>query len=139
MAQDQPTPSKGANDIDSIRSILFGDQVSQIDVRFETLEKAIDSLRSENRSLRQALETELTMRENGDGELERKIDILQNENRNLRQALETELTMRENADRELEHKIDTLHNKSQTEQKKLLQSLRQALEEYQKKLDSSSA
>lgn len=57
------TELKTPEDIDSIRKILFGDQVAQFEDRFASIEKSIAQLRSENRNLRQALEAEMTMRE----------------------------------------------------------------------------
>ena len=51
------------NDVDNIRKILFGDQIAQMEERFVQVENSIGQLRSENRSLRQALEAEVTARE----------------------------------------------------------------------------
>lgn len=51
------------NDVDNIRKILFGDQIAQMEERFVQVENSIAQLRSENRSLRQALEAEVTARE----------------------------------------------------------------------------
>ncbi len=51
------------NDVDNIRKILFGDQIAQMEDRFVQVENSIAQLRSENRSLRQALEAEVTARE----------------------------------------------------------------------------
>jgi hypothetical protein len=55
--------NKAANDVDNIRKILFGDQIAQVEERFNQIEKSIAQLRTENRNLRQALEAELTERE----------------------------------------------------------------------------
>lgn len=69
MAKEDINTNKTTGDVDNIRKILFGDQISQIEERFNQNENAIAQLRTENRNLRQALEAEVTMRENTDREL----------------------------------------------------------------------
>jgi predicted RNase H-like nuclease (RuvC/YqgF family) len=76
------TKEENANrpsDVDNIRKILFGDQVSQIEERFNQNENAISQLRTENRNLRQALEAEVTMRENVNRELHAALEAVQKE------------------------------------------------------------
>lgn len=57
-------------DLQQIRSILFGEQASQIEDRFTTLEQNINALRRETRQLRQALEVEATARTEADHNLD---------------------------------------------------------------------
>ena len=63
---DQSKASSGSpkNEVDNIRNILFGDQINQMEERFVQLEKSISQLRTENRNVREALEAEVTQREN---------------------------------------------------------------------------
>lgn len=49
-------------DLQQIRNLLFGDQATQYDDRFLAVESAINALRRENRTLRNALEVEATAR-----------------------------------------------------------------------------
>jgi uncharacterized protein YaaN involved in tellurite resistance len=63
MSKDETNPTKPVNEVDSIRKLLFGDQVAQMEERFVSIEKSLTQLRTENRNLRQALEAELTTRE----------------------------------------------------------------------------
>ncbi|MHC1781463.1 MAG: hypothetical protein AB9891_01650 [Anaerolineaceae bacterium] len=67
------------NDVDNIRKILFGDQVAQMEERFIQIEKSIAQLRTENRNLRQALEAELSEREQAVQGLKNLIDSAQQE------------------------------------------------------------
>lgn len=53
-------------DLQQIRNILFGEQASQIEERFDGLDRAINALRRETRALRQALEAEATARTEAD-------------------------------------------------------------------------
>jgi len=69
MAKENSDTNKPTGDVDNIRKILFGDQIAQIEERFHQNENAISQLRTENRNLRQALEAEVTMRENAVQEL----------------------------------------------------------------------
>jgi len=64
------------NDVDNIRKILFGDQIAQMEDRFTQVENSVAQLRSENRSLRQALEAEVTARESSSRELQEALDAL---------------------------------------------------------------
>ena len=66
-----------ASEVDNIRAILFGDQIKQIETRFEALEKAISNLRNENHNLRQALEAEVTLRERSHQQLVDSITTLE--------------------------------------------------------------
>ena len=63
MTKEDINNPKPSNEVDNIRKILFGDQVTQFEERFISIESSINQLRSENRNLRQALESEVTMRE----------------------------------------------------------------------------
>lgn len=69
MPNEDMNTSKPAGDVDNIRKILFGDQISQFEERFIQNENAISQLRTENRNLRQALEAEVTARENANRDL----------------------------------------------------------------------
>lgn len=60
----------GSPDLQQIRNILFGEQASQIEDRFTTLEQNINALRRETRQLRQALEVEATARTEADHALD---------------------------------------------------------------------
>lgn len=81
MAKEENAPGKPSGDVDNIRKILFGDQVAQFEERFHQNENAIAQLRTENRNLRQALEAEVTMRENMDQDLHNLLDAFrQDEN-----------------------------------------------------------
>lgn len=79
MAKEDSNPNKAAADVDNIRKILFGDQVSQIEERFNQNESAISQLRTENRNLRQALEAEMTLRENAHRELNELLELMRKE------------------------------------------------------------
>jgi hypothetical protein len=79
MTKEDNNTNKSAGDVDNIRKILFGDQISQIEERFNQNESAISQLRTENRNLRQALEAEITMRENGNRELLNLLDTFKGE------------------------------------------------------------
>jgi hypothetical protein len=67
------------NDVDNIRKILFGDQIAQMEERFVQVENSIAQLRSENRSMRQALEAEVTAREEAVQELKNLIETVRQE------------------------------------------------------------
>ena len=58
----QQANGSGLADVAKIRDILFGEQADQIDERIIMLESAVNSLRQENKRLRQALEAEVTSR-----------------------------------------------------------------------------
>jgi predicted RNase H-like nuclease (RuvC/YqgF family) len=77
MAKENMDTNKSTGDVDNIRKILFGDQISQIEERFNQNENAISQLRTENRNLRQVLEAEVTMRENMDQELRNLLESFQ--------------------------------------------------------------
>jgi conjugal transfer/entry exclusion protein len=62
MKTDNPTDQK-SNEVDNIRTILFGEQIRQVTNQFDLVEKSINSLRIENQNLRQALEMEVSQRE----------------------------------------------------------------------------
>lgn len=64
MDQSKASSRSPKNEVDNIRNILFGDQINQMEERFVQLEKSISQLRTENRNLREALEAEVTQREN---------------------------------------------------------------------------
>jgi valyl-tRNA synthetase len=55
-------------DLVQIRNLLFGEQADQYDERFQAVENSINSLRRENRNLRNALEVEATARTANDNE-----------------------------------------------------------------------
>lgn len=74
MAKDDTNVQKPSGEVDDIRKILFGDQIAQIEERFNQNENAISQLRTENRNLRQALEAEVTTRENTLRELHELLD-----------------------------------------------------------------
>jgi len=120
MAQDDPNP----NSIDNIRNILFGDQVAQIEERFNLLDQVINSLRNENRNLRQALESELTMREQAIKDLQNKINTLESDLQNkintLEKGAESELNMREQSVNDLQKKINDLDKKTETDLQKYM-------------------
>ena len=74
MEKESGNAKNPGNDVDNIRKILFGDQIAQVEERFTQIEKTIAQLRSENRNLRQALEAELTQREQAIQELNNMIE-----------------------------------------------------------------
>lgn len=60
---DTPDASASENsDMNRLRDLLFGEQALQTDDRFAALDMAVNALRRENRSLRQALEIEAMAR-----------------------------------------------------------------------------
>ena len=63
-------------EVESIRNILFGEQINQTEERFRQIENSINSLRLENSKLREALEAELTQREKNENELSTHISEL---------------------------------------------------------------
>ena len=67
------------NDVDNIRKILFGDQISQMEERFSQVENSIAQLRAETRSLRQALEAEVTAREDTVREMKNLLETIREE------------------------------------------------------------
>ncbi len=62
MEANNPADPK-SNDVDNIRNILFGEQIRQVTNQFDQVERSINSLRTENQNLRQALEMEVSKRE----------------------------------------------------------------------------
>jgi uncharacterized membrane protein YkoI len=62
METNHPADQK-SNEVDNIRNILFGEQIRQVTTQFDLVEKSINSLRLENQNLRQALEMEVSKRE----------------------------------------------------------------------------
>lgn len=62
METNHPMDQK-SNEVDNIRNILFGEQIRQVTTQFDLVEKSINSLRLENQNLRQALEMEVSKRE----------------------------------------------------------------------------
>ena len=97
MVPDNTNNDSPSNEVDNIRNILFGQQAVQYEERFEIIDKAINSLRNETKSLRQALETEFTEREVSD--------------QKLGQALEAEFASREASDQKLSQTIEALEDK----------------------------
>ena len=97
MVPDNTNNDLPSNEVDNIRNILFGQQAVQYEERFEIIDKAINSLRNETKSLRQALETEFTEREVSD--------------QKLGQALEAEFASREASDQKLSQTIEALEDK----------------------------
>jgi len=73
METNHPTDQK-SNEVDNIRNILFGEQIRQVTNQFDLVEKSINSLRIENQNLRQALEMEVSKREQDIRKLE---DLIQ--------------------------------------------------------------
>lgn len=109
---------KTPNDLNQIRSLLFGDQALQYDERFEALENSVNALRRENRSLRQALEVEAMARTSADSD---QFDTLTSR----REAALTDLT-------------DVLIQHLQNEREKRatqLQAMIETVTAYQKHLD----
>lgn len=111
MAKETSDPNKPMSDVDNIRKILFGDQIGQVEERFNQVEKSIAQLRSENRNLRQALEAELTQREQATQELK---------------------TMLESALRERDEK----GGKNFSDQTELITMLQKALDQYKGKINA---
>jgi uncharacterized phage infection (PIP) family protein YhgE len=118
MSKENANVNKSLDDVDSIRKILFGDQATQIEDRFNSIETSINQLRSENRNLRQALEAESTIR---------------------KQALEAESTMRQQANGDLNNLIQALEDKLKARdatQTSMVNALQQVLDQYKKKVES---
>lgn len=103
MEKNNPNSSP-KNEVDNIRNILFGDQINQMEERFAQLERSIVQLRTENRNLREALEAEVTQRENAF------------------------LTAQETI-----HELDKIRTDHQTDQNELVNEVKQAIEKYQAK------
>ena len=61
-SENSVVPKTEGSDMNRLRDLLFGEQALQTDDRFAALEMAVNSLRRENRSLRQALEIEAMSR-----------------------------------------------------------------------------
>lgn len=62
------------NDVQTIRQILFGEQLHSIKVQIDSLGEAIAALQNETRLLRQALETEEKTRHKESNTLEMKLE-----------------------------------------------------------------
>lgn len=137
MTAEEGSPTGGmsgmTSDVENIRKILFGDQVNQIEERFNQNETAIAQLRSENRNLRQALEAELTQRESSVQELQQRITALQNaldekiQDARATGAQSLDAARQENAQRFAE--IDTLIEEYLSAQEKFAAAITQFLRE----------
>lgn len=103
MVKETPNASP-KNDVDNIRNILFGDQISQMDERFAQIERSINQLRAENRNLREALEAEVTQRESAFQSLQELIVALDKKN-TVQQTNQSELFS------QIKKAIDTFQSK----------------------------
>jgi hypothetical protein len=112
MEKENSNENKPANEVDNIRKILFGDQINQTEERFSQVERSIAQLRTENRNLRQALEAELTQRE---------------------QAVQGLKNLLESALRER----DEMRGENLSDQTELVTLLQTALEQYKAKISPS--
>jgi hypothetical protein len=110
MVKESPNGNAPANEVDNIRKILFGDQIGQMEERFNQVERSIAQLRTENRNLRQALEAELTEREGAIQE--------------LKNMVESALKER-----------DEKRGENQSDQVELLIMLQKALDQYKTKVN----
>jgi hypothetical protein len=113
MTREDNNANKSTGDVDNIRKILFGDQITQIEERFNQDQSAISQLRTENRNLRQALEAEITMRENTNQEL-----------RNLLAAFQQDQ--------------NEVWNKNIAAQKNLISALENAFDKFKSEITASS-
>jgi septation ring formation regulator EzrA len=109
MPGENDSLNKAAGDVDNIRKILFGDQINQIEDRFNQIEASIAQLRKENNNLRQALETELSMREDAVRELKNQLNSDRSEQNNL-------------------------WNKNLADQEKLIITMQKALEQFKQEI-----
>jgi septation ring formation regulator EzrA len=140
MLKENANINKSPNDVDSIRKILFGDQATQIEDRFNSIETSINQIRSEIRNLRQALEAESTMRQQAlEAESTMREQALEAESTMREQALEAESTMRQQANGDLNNLIQALEEKLKardTTQTSLVSALQQVLDQHRKKVES---
>jgi chromosome segregation ATPase len=109
MVKENTESNAPGNEVDNIRKILFGDQIAQVEERFNQVERSIAQLRTENRNLRQALEAELTGRE---------------------KAIQDLTNMVESALQER----DETRGENLSDQAELFSALQQALQQYKAKI-----
>lgn len=112
---------QSANEVEKIRSILFGDQAAQFEERINAIDRALDALRNDNRKLRQALETELTQREQSDQNLEQMLNSLENK-------INAELSQRQKNSDEYMHGQD-----------EFLNSIQNIVEQYRQSIQKKTA
>lgn len=122
MEANNPADEK-SNDVDNIRNILFGEQIRQVTNQFDLVEKSINSLRIENQNLRQALEMEVSKREQEIKKLE-----------GLVQAKTQELDALINSQIDTLGSIFTKHQKEIIDtDKEMVSQIEKAILEYRKK------
>jgi lipid II:glycine glycyltransferase (peptidoglycan interpeptide bridge formation enzyme) len=111
MSKENNAPSDPNSDVDSIRKILFGDQLAQIEEYVKRVENSVNQLQAENRNLRQALEMEVSAREKADSKLKELLAAA-------------------------EHDQTEIRNQGLSVQVKLLDSLKKGLDQYKTDITS---
>lgn len=97
MSKESSMPSDASSDVDSIRKILFGDQLAQIEEYVKRVENSVSQLQLENRNLRQALEMEVSAREKADNKLKELLTTAEHDQTEARnQHLSVQVKLLEN-------------------------------------------
>jgi hypothetical protein len=131
MVDANSNDSEQGNEVDDIRRILFGDQMTAVWKRFSQMEKSIEQLQSENNNLRRALEIELKSRVDSNQEIKKQAEISDQELKNLIEISSQELKKQmEGSFKERDEKGDA----NRSDQVELSNSLQKALEQYKSKI-----
>lgn len=87
MAPENSKSTNSLDEIESIRSILFGQQSKQLDERFAVMDKELAQFRSDYNRLRKDFETEQAARKQAEEELKRRQEA---DNQELRNKMESD-------------------------------------------------